>query len=124
MARDAVAITNIPQGTPTANPAGTAITPANGQQISMTGVKSRRLLVRVTNTSGSDRIVTIEAGAYPPAQRASLGALTFTVVATTGDMLIPVDTSRYKQADGNIYLDFVAGHTGIVSCTQLTETNA
>lgn len=117
MPRDAVTITPIVSGTPLANPAGTAISPTNGAVINNAGDTSR-MLVRITNTNGTDRIATVKAGVSPPALRAGIGDLAVTVPATTGDVLLVLESARFMQADGSIQIDFAASMAGIISAVR------
>lgn len=73
------------------------------------------LIIRVTNTHGSDHDVTIKAGDNPPAFQAPLGDLAVTVVATSGVKFIgPFETARFLQDDGTINIDLASGHTGVI----------
>jgi hypothetical protein len=120
MARDAVAITPLASGAGTTNPAGTAITPANGANIPNTGDTSR-LVVRVTNTNGTQRTVTFKAGASPPAVRSGLGDLAVVVPATTGDKLVVLESARFAKADGSIDVDFEASMAGVISAVRIPK---
>ena len=118
MARDAVTVTDLVSGAGTTNPAGTTITPANGANIA--GVKdSSRVVVRVTNTNGTNRVVTFKAGDNPPAVRKGLGDLAVTVPATTGDKLIVLESARFVKADGSIDVDFGASMAGVISAVRI-----
>jgi len=120
MPRDAVVITALAAGTAATNPAGTAINPTNDAYIADVGDTSR-LLIRITNTNGSDRVATIKAGVNPPAPRQGLGDLDITVPATTGDKVIVVESARFLQADGSINIDFAASFAGIISAVRLPK---
>lgn len=119
MPRDTVAVTQLTRNAGSTQPAGTAIVVANGAQVP--AGKAERLIIRVTNTHGSGHPVTIKAGVNPPAFRAGLGDLSVTVPATSGDVLIPVESARFAQADGFIYLDFEASHAGVVSAVAVPK---
>ena len=120
MPRDAVAITDLASGAGTTQPAGTAIAPANGANIA--GVKdTSRLVVRVTNTNGTQRTVTFKAGANPPAVRAGVGDLAVVVPATTGDKLVVLESARFVKADGSIDVDFEASMAGIISVVRVPK---
>lgn len=70
-----------------------------------------KLLIRVANTNGSDRVITLAAGANPPAWETA--ALAVTVPATTGVRLIgPLDSARFLQADGTLNIDLAASFAG------------
>lgn len=120
MARDAVTVTSLASGVAVTAPAGTAINPTNGAVINAAG-NTGRLLLRITNTNGTDRVATIKAGTNPPALRAALGDLAITVPATTGDKLFVVESARFMQADGSIIVDFGASMAGIISAVRLPK---
>lgn len=121
MPRDAVAITDVPANAGTAQPAGTAIAPANGANIA--GAKdTSRLLVRVTNTNASPRTVTFKAGTgNPPAARKGIGDLAVQLPATTGDRLFLLESARFVKSDGSIDVDFEASMAGIISAVRLPK---
>lgn len=120
MARDAVTVTALTSGTAATNPAGTAINVSNGAAIAAAGDTSR-LLIRITNTNGSDRVATILAGDSPPALRKGIGDLAITVPATTGDKVVVVESARFMQDDGAIHIDFGASMAGVVSAVRLPK---
>ena len=120
MARDAVTVTALTSNAINTNPAGTSINPTNGANIAGVG-NTNRLLVRVTNTNGTNRVVTFKAGANPPAARKGLGDLAITVPATTGDVLVVLESSRFVKADGSIDVDFGASMAGIISAVRLPK---
>ena len=118
MARDAVAITLLALNAGTATPAGTAINTTNGANIAVGG-KTRKLIVRVTNTiTNAAHTVTFRAGVYPPALQSPVGDLAISV-PQSGDVLIALESARFVQADGSINVDYDAGMTGIVSAHRL-----
>ena len=121
MARDAVTVTALTANAINTNPAGTAISPTNGANIAGVG-NTNRLLVRVTNTNGTNRVVTFKAGtSNPPAGRKGLGDLAITVPATTGDVLVVLESARFVKADGSIDVDFGASMAGIISAVRLPK---
>ena len=120
MARDAVTVTALTANAINTNPAGTAISPTNGANIAGVG-NTNRLLVRVTNTNGTNRVVTFKAGANPPGPRKGLGDLAITVPATTGDVLVVLESARFVKADGSIDVDFGASMAGIISAVRLPK---
>lgn len=120
MARDAVTVTALSANALNTNPAGTAINTTNGAVIN--GVKNAdRVLVRITNTNGTQRVATVKAGVNPPAPRKGIGDLAVTVPATTGDVLLVLETARFLQADGTINVDFAASMAGIISAVRLPK---
>lgn len=83
--------------------------------VSVTAAIPEQTLIRVTNTEGSTNTVTVQSGAYPPALAAGLGDLVVTVAATTGVQYIgPLESGRFMQADGSLWLDFETGMTGAI----------
>jgi hypothetical protein len=118
MARTAIPITALAANAGVNTGAGTAVDVANGHAIAAAS-ETDRLLLRVTNTSGSIRVVTVKAGSR---FRAGVGDLTVSVPATTGDMLIgPLESARFVQADGGVDVDLAAGHTGAVWAFRLPK---
>lgn len=121
MARTAVTISKLSANSSITTPAGTTLDPTNGHVIS--GARFRKLMIRITNTNGTNRVATIKAGAYPPAESAGLGDLAVTVPATTGDVLIgPLESARFAQANGDIYVDLGASIAGIIAAIQFPDT--
>ncbi|NUQ69707.1 MAG: hypothetical protein HUU17_02675 [Chthonomonadales bacterium] len=120
MARDSVTVTALAASGGVAEPAGTTIAPANGATIPAGG-STRRLIIRVTNTHGADHAVVVKAGANPPAFRQGLGDLSITVPATSGVRYLTLESARFVQADGAIWLDFETGMTGKVMAFQLPD---
>jgi hypothetical protein len=73
------------------------------------------LVIRVANTNGSDRVITVKAGDDPPGHQASAGDLAVTVAATTGVKFIgPLETARFLQDDGTIHIDLAASFAGTI----------
>lgn len=92
-------------------PAGTAVDQPNGMRI-LFG-KLRRTIILISNTAAATKVVTVRKATTsydnPTADFSSIA-----IPVTTGlGVLGPFD-GRYVQADGTIWLDFVAGHTGNV----------
>jgi hypothetical protein len=108
-----------------ADPAGVAVDVANGMRVVC--VKARKTFVRVSNTSASTRVVTIrKPTTSPPEYDSSANVETLrgdyastAIAATTGVRIFGPFNSGYQQADGGIYLDFVAGHTGVVQAFEI-----
>jgi len=120
MARTAIPYTSLVGNAAIAQPAGTAVDVTNGHVIAH--AEFERTLLRVTNTAGADKVVTIKAGAYPPAIASSLGDLTFTVPATTGVFIAgPFESGRFMQADGSLYINLASGHTGAITALKLPK---
>jgi len=90
----------------------TAITVANGAYIDVSSIDTDHMIIHVKNTVGAAKTVTVKAGVY---SRASLGDLVVSVAATTGEQLIKIESARFKQANGQIFLDWEAAMTGSVA---------
>lgn len=120
MARTAIPYTNLPGNAGIAQPAGTNVDVANGHVIAHADFE--RTVLRVTNTAGTDKVVTIKKGAYPPALASGLGDLQVTVAATSGVQLIgPFESGRFMQADGSLHIDLASGHTGTITALKLPK---
>jgi hypothetical protein len=114
MARTAVAYSNLVANSNLTDPAGTALDATNDHVIN--NAVPEETILRVTNTNGTDRIITIKAGDNPPALGAGLGDLAVTVAATTGvQWLGPFESGRFLQSDGTMEIDVVASHTGTIT---------
>jgi hypothetical protein len=120
MARTALSYTNLAGNSAIAQPAGTAVDVSNGHVIAH--AEFERTILRVANTSGADRAVTIKAGAYPPALASGLGDLAVTVAATSGVQLIgPFESGRFMQADGSMHIDYASGFTGTITALRVPK---
>ena len=119
MARVAVTVTELTPNAATADPTPTTADATNGHVVgSVSGgtVPLEQLVVRIANTSGATKTVTIKAGANPPAAEAILGDVTFTVPATTGvKWLGPITSGRFAQDDATVRIDLEAGFTGTLT---------
>lgn len=73
--------------------------------------KNGDVFIRVKNSFGANKNVIVRKGVFPRA----FADLVVEVAATTGDQIIKIgDGARYKQADGNIHVDFQTGFTGTI----------
>lgn len=121
MARTNVPITALLANGSIANPAGTTVDPTNDHVIAA-GSDVDRLWIRCTNTNGTPRSLTVKAGVNPPSMRQGAGDLVISVPATTGDLLIgPLESARFAQADGSIYVDLEASIAGIIAAFRLPK---
>jgi hypothetical protein len=120
MARDSVTIVDLTLNAATNSGSGTTINTTNGAVIAAGG-DTRGLWLRITNTNGSDRVATIKAGDYPPAINQGQGDISITVPATTGDVLIPLESARVCQSDGTIEVDFAASFAGVIRAYRLPK---
>ena len=121
MANTAIPVTQLATNASTANPAGTAIVAANTHSIAPTK-GTRKLLIRITNTTASTKIATVTVGDNPPADAAGQGVLD---VSLTDGSTIPqsayvvVDGSRFAQNDGTIVITVASGMTGNITAFQM-----
>jgi hypothetical protein len=91
---------------------GTAIDVANGMVV--TGVPMEELVIQVINTFAGAKIVTIQAGANPPALAAAQGAMTGSLAQNEVADFGPFEGARFSQANGDLFIDFEAAMTGNV----------
>jgi hypothetical protein len=86
---------------------------SNGATIA--NAKPERTILRCANTEGSTNVLTVRAGANPPALRAGQGDLTVTIAATSGIQYFgPFESDKVLQADGSMSIDFETGMTGTI----------
>jgi len=119
MARDDVTstkLTTIGQGgADIADVAGVAINTTNNTRVLCN--KVRKTFIVITNTSAGTPTVTVPKG--PGASDVPADFVTTAFAATTGVRVLGPFNGRYVQADGGIYLNFTAGHTGIVKAYEV-----
>lgn len=123
MPRTAVAYTPfVPNGHLT-DPAGTTIDSTlvtNGVVIN--NVDPERTLIRVTNTSGAAKNVTVKTGTGTQSWMAGQGDSTTAVALTSGvEWLGPFTSARFQQDGSKLYVDFVSGHTGAITVFKLPK---
>lgn len=110
---------NVTPGNANVNWAPTTIT----SQMITDGVQVRfprdgKLLIVVTNTAGSAKTVTLKAG---DGIAKNQGNLTRQLAASTGTWVIrPEPSSRFKDKDGFLQLQFESGITGTIAALQIT----
>lgn len=114
MARTDVPIVTLSRAGAATN-AGTVADPVNDHVVDLAGIPLEEIVLRFTNTNGSDRVATIVAGDSPPALSAGQGNLDITVTATSGDMTVAgLESARYLQSDGTLHIDLAASYAGAV----------
>jgi hypothetical protein len=80
----------------------TALNSTVGMEINSS--KDNRLILLISNTANAAGLnVTIEKGVY---FRSGLGNLSLTIPASTSRLFGPLESSRFEQANGKIYLSF------------------
>ncbi|WP_433067417.1 hypothetical protein [Dactylosporangium sp. CS-033363] len=120
MARTPITVQAMPVNSAIASPAGTTIDPTNQHVIA--AAKPEKLLLRVTNTNGTQRTITLKAGAYPPAWAAGQGDLACVVAATTGVAVLgPFESGRFLQKDGSLLIDCEASMAGVIQAFELAR---
>lgn len=118
MARVNVPITALALDAGTAAPAGTAIVQAEGSEIAAGG-NTGKLLIEVINTNATARVATIKAPtANPHAPRSPLGDITASCAQNVARQFV-VESARFAQTDGKIFIDFAASFTGTVRAYRL-----
>lgn len=129
MARTAIPLTNLGKDNGIAEPAGTAVDPTNGHYIDCGGLTGQ-LVLWVNNTFAGTKVVTVKAGANPPAFRQSLGDVAYTAQASGRSFVGPVESARFVQAPGGtdggtggrIFVDLAAAITGTIAALFIPDT--
>lgn len=116
MARTSLPVTALAANANIAKPAGAAVDTVNGHTIPAAG-KSQNLVIEVNNTDASPRVVTIKAGANPPAFRA-VSDLAVSVPASSVRIISLLESAAYIQADGSVWIDEETGMTGTIIAYQ------
>ncbi|MGW2594758.1 hypothetical protein ACWCXC_31450 [Streptomyces sp. NPDC001515] len=81
-----------------------------------------RTLIRVTNTAGADKVVTVKAGTGTQSWMAGQGDSATTVAATSGKEFIgPFTSARFQQKGTKLYVDFASGTTGAITVFKLPK---
>jgi hypothetical protein len=123
MPRTAVAYSNLAPNSNLSDPAGTTIDATlvtNGVVIE--NADPERTLIRVANTAGTDKVVTVKAGSGVQSWMAGQGDLAVTVAATSGKQFIgPFTSARFQQQGTKLYVDFAAGTTGTITVFKLPK---
>lgn len=123
MARTAVSYSPLVANGHLTSPTGTTIDATlvtNGVVISK--VDPERTLLRVTNTAGAAKNVTVKAGAGSQAWMAGAGDYVQSVGATTGnEFLGPFTSARFQQKGSMLYVDFESGFTGTLTVLKLPK---
>lgn len=129
MARTAIPLTNLTKDGIINEPAGTAVDPTNGHYVDCSGLTGQ-LVLWVNNTFAGTKVVTVKAGASPPAFRKDLGDAALTAQASGRSFVGPVEAARFIQAPGGvdggtggrIFVDLAAGVTGTIAALFIPDT--
>lgn len=100
-----------------ADPAGTTADATNGHNVPAVG-QSQRVVLRVANSAGASKNVTVKAGNNPPAQRAGLSDKVVAVGAGATVWIGPLSSDRFIQTDGSVNVDLESGLTGTITAFQ------
>lgn len=123
MANTAIPITSLGLNANTANPAGTAIVAANNHVVTPDRA-TKRLAIRLTNTTGSSKVFTVVAGDSPPANAAGQGDIEITLTdgsSTPQITWVVVESARFIQSDGTVVVTVAAATTGNIAVLGLPD---
>lgn len=121
MATTTIHVTTLGLNAATADPAGTAIDASKVGVVTPTK-PTRKVALRITNTTAAQKVITIKAGDNPPADAAGQGDLALTFAAgdsTPVTKWVVLEAARFLQNDGTILLEYAASTTGSVEAFQL-----
>ena len=130
MARTSITVSTLVPNGNLAAPSGTNVDPTNGMNVAVTttgmpaGPNLNNLILVVSNTAGSSKVVTVKAGVgggvTPGAAfRAGLGDLAVTVAASGTQYIGPLESARFAQADGSLNVDIASGMTGTIAAVMM-----
>lgn len=117
MARTAIPVSALARNagnTPGAATTIDATLVTNGAVIAATA-DFEKCVIRVANTAATDQTVTVLDGTVPGHGT----SLAVTVPATNGIRDICVESGKFVQADGAVYVNFSTGMTGSIAVTQI-----
>ena len=121
-----MARTNVPilaadvNGTVNQTTAGMTAIDAANNHVFTPDRAARKLLLVVNNTFAGAKVITVKAGANPPANRKFIGDLAISV-AQNGWLFQQLDYGRYAQADGTVNVDVAAATTGFITVLGQTK---
>ncbi len=129
MARTNIPLTSLTKDAGANWPTGTAVDPTNGHYIDCTGLTGQ-VVLWLNNTAVATKVVTVKAGANPPAFRQSLGDVAYTAQASGASVLGPFESARFIQAPGGtdggtggrIFLDLAAAITGNIAALFIPDS--
>jgi hypothetical protein len=105
MARTAITTNLLTSAGNFVDPAGTATTAGAGNGVSVAGVGSNPVHLRVANASGGSGTVSILAGSQPGQISSGQGPLVVTVASATTQWVGPFESARFQQALDSLYAD-------------------
>jgi hypothetical protein len=119
MARDAVTVTSLSIDAGTARPTGTTVDVSNGATIAASG-NTRKLLVELTQTDATSRVATFPKGTTQEAVRSGIGDLEITCAQNIPQYVV-IESARFAQTDGAIWINFAASFAGTVRAYRLPD---
>lgn len=118
MARTALTPVVLTANTVVADPAGTSVD-ATDSHVFTASSPLDEYVIRVVNTTSSQKTVTIKAGDNPPADAAGAGDLVATLTAGNVTPQVkfigPLGSARFIQNDGTVNIDIAASMTGTIT---------
>lgn len=129
MARTQIPLTNLVKDGGVQIPTATAVDPTNGHYVDVGGLTGQ-LIITVNNTFAGTKLLTVKAGANPPAFRKDLGDATYTLAASDRAVIGPLEAARFVQAPGGtdggtggrVFIDLAAAITGSIAALFIPDT--
>ena len=122
MARATVLTTSVAKNAATADAAGTALDATNGHALPAGSFPLDTVILRITNTTAAQKVITIKAGDKNPAQSNGQGDLAITFAAgdsTPVVKFVTLESARFIQDDGTVHIDMASGTTGFISAWRI-----
>jgi hypothetical protein len=118
MARAAITLRPFNANSNLADPTPDTIDQANGMKLALKS-GHERVVLRVKNTAGAGKVVTVKGGESPSAQTPPNGDLAVTVAAGATQFIGPFTSGRFAQLGGDLLIDFASGTTGEITAFQI-----
>lgn len=113
MARVNVPVTKLVSGAITAQPAGTTAD-ATEDHVLTVDFPLEELLLHVTQTNATARVLTIKAGDSPPALSAGLGDITQSIAQNAVYVVGGLESARFLRNDGTLHIDLAESFAGTI----------
>lgn len=119
MARTACTVTDLTKATQidVAADDGVALDATNNHVLTVAAPLDS-YIIKITNTTASEKVATIKAGDNPPADAAGQGDLEVTLAAgdstATMALVTGLESARFIQNDGTVLIDLAASMTGYI----------
>jgi len=124
MARTQIPLTLLTKDALINEPAGTAVDVPNGHYVDVTGLTGQ-LILWINNTFAGTKVVTIKAGANPPAFRKDLGDLAVTApnaARAFAGPFVQAPGGTDGGTGGRIFIDLTAAMTGTMAALFIPDT--